>query len=39
MFDLELRGDIYTRGSWAIKTKSTYNKLINIEVDWLLSMP
>jgi len=24
--DLELRGDIYTRGSWAIKTKSTYNK-------------
>ena len=24
--DLELRGDIYTRGSWAIKTRSSYKK-------------
>lgn len=24
--DLEIRGDIYTRGSWALKTKSSYNK-------------
>ncbi|MBE0641493.1 MAG: LPS-assembly protein LptD, partial [Bacteroidales bacterium] len=23
--DLELRGDIYTRGSWAVKTKTNYN--------------
>lgn len=24
--DLELRGDIYTRGSWALKTRSNYTK-------------
>ncbi len=37
MFDLTLRGDIYSRGSWALKTESNYKKRYKFEGNLNLS--